>query len=552
MTVADRRAPRSLAAPSVGVGFKPEHFEAILDTRPELGFFEVHAENYMGAGGAPHRRLDAIRELYPLSLHGVGLSIGSPGPLDRAHLQRLAAVAKRFEPTLVSEHLAWSTHEGAFLNDLLPLPYTDETVARVSEHIDEVQNALGRTMMLENPSTYVVFAESTWAETDFLREIARRTGCGLLLDVNNVFVSAVNHGFDPGPLSRRFSAVRGGRNPSRRLCRGQRRRGSAAPDRRPQFAGSRFRLGALWRGDPKARPDADADRMGQRRSRLAHAFRRSAPGGAYDCRDSSNPGSAPMSFEAAIGAFAKALGDPSAAAPPMTRGRMGAPDARRFAVYRNNVAVGLIGALEARYPVSRRIVGEGLFGAMARAFVRVHKPRSPVMIAYGEAFPEFADAYLSSADVPPRVAMAADVARLENAWVEAYHAEDAGVATVADLSALGIEALPQTRIAFHPAARFLRLLTPAASAWAAYQDGADPTAPITFIPEDALITRPDCDVRVRVLPALAYDFARSLRDGATLMDAALALNDPTFDLGTHLVGLVEAGAVAAILPGRAS
>ena len=151
----------------------------------------------MGAGGPPHRRLDAIRERYPLSLHGVGLSIGSPGPLDRDHLERLATVAKRFEPALFSEHLAWSTHEGAFLNDLLPLPYTDETLARVSEHIDEVQNAIGRTMLLENPSTYVVFDESTWAETDFLREIARRTGCGLLLDVNNVFVSAVNHGFDP-------------------------------------------------------------------------------------------------------------------------------------------------------------------------------------------------------------------------------------------------------------------------------------------------------------------------------------------------------------------
>jgi hypothetical protein len=197
MTVADHRSLKGLGVPSVGVGFKPEHFEAIVDTRPGLGFFEVHAENYMGGGGAPHRRLDKIRELYPLSLHGVGLSIGSPGPLDRGHLQRLARVAKRFEPTLVSEHLAWSTHEGAFLNDLLPLPYTDETVARVSEHIDEVQNALGRTMLLENPSTYVVFAESTWAETDFLREIARRTGCGLLLDVSNVFVSAVNHGFDP-------------------------------------------------------------------------------------------------------------------------------------------------------------------------------------------------------------------------------------------------------------------------------------------------------------------------------------------------------------------
>jgi len=197
MTAADHRSSWGLGAPSVGVGFKPEHFEAIVDTRPQLGFFEVHAENYMGAGGAPHRRLDAIRERYPLSLHGVGLSIGSPGPLDQAHLQRLAAVAKRFEPALVSEHLAWSTHECAFFNDLLPLPYTAETLGRVAEHIDEVQNALGRRMLLENPSTYVVFAESTWAETDFLREIARRTGCGLLLDVNNVFVSAINHGHDP-------------------------------------------------------------------------------------------------------------------------------------------------------------------------------------------------------------------------------------------------------------------------------------------------------------------------------------------------------------------
>jgi uncharacterized protein (UPF0276 family) len=197
MTVPDYRFPKAPAAPSVGVGFKAEHFETIVETRPNLGFFEVHAENYMGAGGPPHRRLDAIRERYPLSLHGVGMSIGSPGPLDAAHLERLAAVARRFEPALVSEHLAWSTHEGAFFNDLLPLPYTGETLARVADHIDEVQNALRRPILLENPSTYVVFAESTFAETDFLREIARRAGCGLLLDVNNVFVGAANHGYDP-------------------------------------------------------------------------------------------------------------------------------------------------------------------------------------------------------------------------------------------------------------------------------------------------------------------------------------------------------------------
>jgi uncharacterized protein len=194
MTEAGSGAP---SPQSVGVGFKAEHFDAILDLRPKLGFFEVHAENYMGAGGPPHRRLEAIRSLYPLSLHGVGLSIGSPAPLDLAHLARLASVAERYQPAIVSEHLAWSTHEGAFFNDLLPLPYTEETLARVCEHVDIVQSALRRTILLENPSTYVAFAETTMGETDFLSEIVRRTGCGLLLDVNNVFVSAANHGFDP-------------------------------------------------------------------------------------------------------------------------------------------------------------------------------------------------------------------------------------------------------------------------------------------------------------------------------------------------------------------
>src|SRR5271165_4313588 len=194
MTEADLGAP---SPPSVGVGFKAEDFDAILDSRPKLGFFEVHAENYMGAGGPPHRRLEAIRALYPLSLHGVGLSIGSPAPLDAEHLTLLVKTAARYQPALVSEHLAWSTHEGAFLNDLLPLPYTEETLKRVCEHIDLVQATLGRTMLLENPSTYVAFAETTMSETEFLREIVRRTDCGLLLDVNNIFVSATNHGFDP-------------------------------------------------------------------------------------------------------------------------------------------------------------------------------------------------------------------------------------------------------------------------------------------------------------------------------------------------------------------
>lgn len=180
-----------------GVGLKPEHYHAIIDTRPDIGFFEVHAENYMGAGGPPHRYLAEIRDRYPISLHGVGLSIGADRPLDREHLKRLKHLIELYRPGLFSEHLAWSTHDTTFLNDLLPLPYTTETLVRVADHIDQVQEAVGRQMLLENPSTYLAFDESTWSETDFLAEIVRRTGCGLLFDVNNVHVSSTNREWDP-------------------------------------------------------------------------------------------------------------------------------------------------------------------------------------------------------------------------------------------------------------------------------------------------------------------------------------------------------------------
>ena len=179
-----------------GTSFKHEHLAAILAEGAQRGFFEAHAENYMGAGGPPHRALEAIRRDHPFSLHGVCMSIGGERPLDRAHLARFKHLVERYEPALVSEHLAWSTHDDTFFNDLLPLPYTAATLARVCDHIDEVQEAIRRPLLLENPSTYVAFRESTMSETDFIRAIVRRTGCDLLLDINNVFVSAHNHAFD--------------------------------------------------------------------------------------------------------------------------------------------------------------------------------------------------------------------------------------------------------------------------------------------------------------------------------------------------------------------
>jgi uncharacterized protein (UPF0276 family) len=180
-----------------GLGLKSEHFSEVLKTLPDVGFFEVHAENYMVAGGPFHHYLRLIREQYPLSLHGVGLSIGGEGPLNDEHLARLATLIDRYQPQSFSEHLAWSSHGPVFLNDLLPLAYDDEALQRVCEHVDQVQTHLKRPMLLENPSTYLQFQRSTLEETDFISEVIRRTGCGLLLDVNNVYVSCINHQQDP-------------------------------------------------------------------------------------------------------------------------------------------------------------------------------------------------------------------------------------------------------------------------------------------------------------------------------------------------------------------
>ncbi len=188
------RLPVHPVAGMAGTSFKPEHLSAILADRAIDGFFEVHAENYMGAGGPPHAALTRIRLDHPVSLHGVCMSLGGPQALDRDHLARFRGLVERYEPAFVSEHLAWSTHSTTFFNDLLPLPYTEATLRHVGDHICQMQEWIGRPILLENPSAYLVFPDSTMSETEFLRALVRRTGCGLLLDVNNVFVSATNQG----------------------------------------------------------------------------------------------------------------------------------------------------------------------------------------------------------------------------------------------------------------------------------------------------------------------------------------------------------------------
>ena len=182
---------------TAGIGLRAEHYRDIVDGLPSIGWLEVHSENYFGSGGPALRYLTAIRRDYPVSLHGVGLSIGSTDPLDRRHLDRLKHLIGLIEPGLISEHLSWSQFGGTYFNDLLPLPYTEEALDHMVDRVHWVQEILGRQILIENPSSYLEFLHSTLPEWEFLTELARRSGCGLLLDVNNLFVSACNLGWDP-------------------------------------------------------------------------------------------------------------------------------------------------------------------------------------------------------------------------------------------------------------------------------------------------------------------------------------------------------------------
>jgi len=181
---------------TAGIGLRHPHYQDVLTATPEIDWFEVHSENYFGDGGLPHFYLEQIAELYPLSFHGVGLSIGSADQLDKLHLKKLKGVIDKYQPALVSEHLSWSAIGKRNFNDLLPIPYTKEAFNNFCDKVNKVQDYLGRQILIENPSSYIRFADSTIPEWEFFANIPAKTGCGLLLDVNNVYVSCANHGYD--------------------------------------------------------------------------------------------------------------------------------------------------------------------------------------------------------------------------------------------------------------------------------------------------------------------------------------------------------------------
>ena len=559
---------RGTIPPRSGVGLKAEHYRTVIDVEPDIGFFEVHAENYMGAGGPPHRYLEAIRERYALSLHGVGLSIGSDRPLDREHLRRLRGLIDRYSPGLFSEHLAWSSHDSGFLNDLLPLPYTVETLARVCEHIDEVQTTLGRQMLLENPSTYLAFAESIWSEVDFISEVVRRTGCGLLLDVNNVYVSSTNHQQDPTayidayPLADVQQIHLAGYAPDadekgRPLL-------IDAHDRQVDeivwdlYAHAIRRLGSTptlieWDANVPVWSVLEAEAQ---RAQAIMAAVQDEQHQACQTHQTHKKHEAPEEREAPRivprlderqHSFARALLDPQRPVPPGLVGPDGEPSERRFAVYRNNVVSGLIDTLQAAFPVVCRIVGPEFFRAMARVYVSREPPDSPILLGYGAGFADFVGTFEPAATLP----YLPDVARIEHAWAGAYHAANASPLDPAALAQIASDELSGLVLHLSPSARLIRSGFPALSIWRMNVDDGVP-APVDLDAggEYALVARPGTEVEVRLLSQASAEFVQSLIDGQPVIEAtrkALAA-DSGFDLALDLAALLRLGIVVGFQP----
>ena len=528
--------------PRAGVGLKAEHYRTVIDVVPDIGFFEVHAENYMGAGGPPHRYLEAIRERYALSIHGVGLSIGADRPLDREHLRRLRGLIDRYRPGLFSEHLAWSSHDSGFLNDLLPVPYTAETLGRVCEHIDDVQTTLGRQMLLENPSTYLAFVESTWSEVDFIAEVVRRTGCALLLDVNNVYVSSTNQQQDPTAYIDNYPLAHVQQIQLAGHAREADEKGRPllidAHDRRVDeivwdlYSRAIRRIGSTptlieWDANVPAWPvlEAEAQRAQSIMTAVLHEGRRIVPGLA----------------ERQHG-FARALLDPQRPIPPGLVGPDGEPSERRFAVYRNNVVSGLIDTLQAAFPAVCRIVGAEFFRAMARVYVAQEPPDSPILLGYGAGFADFIGTFEPAATL----AYLPDVARIEHAWAGAYHAADGSPIEAAALAQIPPDALPGVQLYLGPSVRLIRSRFPALTIWR-MNVGVGAPGPVDLGAggENVLVARPGTQVELRLLSQASTEFIQSLIDGWPVIEAASAALavDYHFDLSLDLVELLQSGIV---------
>ena len=520
-----------------GVGLRAAHYRDFLARRPTVGWLEVHTENYLQPSGWDHHVLQTLREEYPISLHGVGLGLGSARGFSEAHLQRVRAVVERIEPVLVSEHLSWGAVARQQLNDLLPLALNGAALDLLCARVGRVQDVLKRPILLENVSTYLRFADDAMSEAQFLAELARRSGCGLLLDINNLYVNQCNHGEDA--LTAMQSIAPG--SVGELHLGGHLLTPHAVIDHHGAtvvepvwdlYAAALRRFGAVptlveWDTDL---PPLDI-LLGEAHKAQA-MLARLAPQTPWQGEAlPSTPTPAPLdALVAGQQAFATALLDTAAALPSFA----GAAVLERFSLYRGNLSATWRRTLGHAYPVVLALVGEEFFGGLARAYGRQYPSDSADLNHFGARFADFLSSFPPAAELP----YLPDMARLEWAVHLAHYAADAQGMAPESLAAMHPDQLEARRFSLHPACALLASNWQVAVLWQAHQDGEGQG----MFPQDmqvascALVCRPRWKTQVLVVDAAAHAALLALWQGQTFgaaLDAAFEL-DPAFDLAARL------------------
>nr|WP_315261591.1 DUF692 family multinuclear iron-containing protein [uncultured Duganella sp.] len=552
----------------VGVGLRAPHYRQWLEQRPRAGWLEVHSENYLDIGGWDWHVLERLRRDYPVSLHGVGLGLGSVHGFSDEHLRRVGELVARVQPALVSEHLCWGAVAGRQLHDLLPLVLDEAALALMAARVARVQDVLGRRLLLENVSTYVRFDADAMGETEFLAALAARTGCGVLLDVNNLYVNQCNHGEDalaamaaiaPGMVGELHL---GGHLVTPQAVIDHHGDQVAAPVWR-LYEAALQRFGAVptlieWDTDlpPLALLLAEAGKAEALHARApppvaaragAGMHQRSAGGGAV-----TPPGEAgAVALAARQQLFAGALLDAGLSGQALTQFRS-EQAAHRFALYRGNQSETWRKTLAAAYPVLLALVGDEFFGGLARAYGRARPSDNPDLNQFGAGLAAFLRGFPHAAQLP----YLPDMAALEWALHRAHYAPAADPVDAAQLAALSPQQVEAATFGLHPAAQLLTADYAVAALWQAHQ----PDSGVAF-PEDmaapsyALVARPQWTPLLVPLGVAAHAALDAMAHGATFgaaLDAALERDDD-FDVAASLQQWLALGVLVAsgVAPERA-
>lgn len=521
--------------PGVGVGLRVPHYRDFLERRPRVGWLEVHTENYLSRAGWDWHVLQQLRRDYPVSLHGVGLGLGSARGFSERHLERVRALAERIDPFLVSEHLSWGAVHDRNLNDLLPITLDHAALDLLAERVERVQQALGRTILLENVSSLVRFRDDAMSEAEFMATLARRTGCGLLLDVNNLYVNQCNHGEDALAA---LEAIAPGSVGEIHLA-GHLTTPHAVIDHhgaavaQPVWDLYRAALARFGKVPTLVEWDTDVPPLDVL---LDEARKAEAIAASVEMR-----AAAPLRIRATVEArsaiarhqqeFVDALFSPGAAAPVLARLKGGE---ERLALYRGNLTSTWDKTLAAAYPVLRELVGAEFFAALARAYGMAHPSEDADLNRFGGTLAPFLEGFEHAADYP----YLPDMARLEWALHRAHFADDAVAIGAADLGTP--EQLEAARFRLHPACALVE------SKWAVvrlWQSGGAAFPEQMASADYALVARPRWKAEVVPITEAAHAALSTLERGASFgqaLDAAFDVDD-AFDVAANLGEWVRLG-----------